>query len=57
MCVLSPECDYEDSHLCGYGNQWNTNVNWYVGGGVARDPDSTLPDDHTHNNGTGAELS
>ncbi|XP_067114255.1 MAM domain-containing protein 2-like [Osmerus mordax] len=47
------ECDYEDSHLCGYGNQWNTNVNWYVGGGVARDPDSTLPDDHTHNNGTG----
>ena len=57
MCVLSPECDYEDSHLCGYGNQWNTNVNWYVGGGVARDPDSSLPDDHTHNNGTGAELS
>ncbi|KAJ4926152.1 hypothetical protein JOQ06_008335 [Pogonophryne albipinna] len=27
------DCDFEESHLCGYRNQWNANVNWYVGGG------------------------
>uniref|UniRef100_A0A3B5LCJ1 MAM domain-containing protein n=1 Tax=Xiphophorus couchianus TaxID=32473 RepID=A0A3B5LCJ1_9TELE len=31
--LLSPECDFEEPHLCGYNNQWNVNVNWYVGGG------------------------
>lgn len=29
LCV---ECDFEETHLCGYRNQWNTNVNWYIGG-------------------------
>ncbi|KAK6316020.1 hypothetical protein J4Q44_G00135440 [Coregonus suidteri] len=47
------ECDYEESHLCGYSNQWNTNVNWYRGGGAARDPHNNLPDDHTQSNGAG----
>ncbi|KAG7246961.1 hypothetical protein CRUP_029375, partial [Coryphaenoides rupestris] len=28
------ECDFEETHLCGYRNQWNTNVNWYIGGAV-----------------------
>ncbi|KAL0965439.1 hypothetical protein UPYG_G00281290 [Umbra pygmaea] len=55
--LISPgyclECDYEDSHLCGYSNQWNTNVNWYRGGGAAQDPQSHLPVDHTLGNGTG----
>lgn len=32
---LCLECDFEESHLCGYSNQWNANVNWFVGeGGV-----------------------
>lgn len=47
------DCDFEESHLCGYSNQWNSNVNWYVGGAVTNDPESSLPDDHTHGNGTG----
>uniref|UniRef100_G3Q1I5 MAM domain-containing protein n=1 Tax=Gasterosteus aculeatus aculeatus TaxID=481459 RepID=G3Q1I5_GASAC len=29
------ECDFEGSHLCGYSNWWNANVNWYVGGGAS----------------------
>ncbi|XP_036451600.1 MAM domain-containing protein 2 [Colossoma macropomum] len=32
------ECDFEESHLCGYTNQWNGNVNWYVGRGVPNEP-------------------
>ncbi|XP_062398866.1 MAM domain-containing protein 2a [Sardina pilchardus] len=47
------ECDFEEHHLCGYNNQWNPNVNWYVGGSLARDPQSNLPDDHTMNNERG----
>ncbi|XP_041706071.2 MAM domain-containing protein 2 [Coregonus clupeaformis] len=47
------ECNYEESHLCGYRNQWNTNINWYRRGGAARDPQSNLPDDHTRSNGAG----
>ncbi|XP_010876180.2 MAM domain-containing protein 2 [Esox lucius] len=55
--LISPgyclECDFEDSHMCGYSNQRNTNVNWYRGGGSARDPHRNLPDDHTEGNGKG----
>ena len=47
------ECNFEEHHLCGYSNQWNPNVNWYVGGSLARDPQSNLPDDHTMNNQRG----
>ncbi|KAJ8414963.1 hypothetical protein AAFF_G00024860 [Aldrovandia affinis] len=47
------ECNFEEHHLCGYSNQWNPNVNWYVGGSIARDPQSNLPDDHTMNNERG----
>ncbi|KAM6953989.1 MAM domain-containing protein 2a [Aplochiton taeniatus] len=47
------ECNFEEHHLCGYGNQWNPNVNWYVGGSLARDPQSSLPDDHTMSNQRG----
>ncbi|KAM4634399.1 MAM domain-containing protein 2-like [Polymixia lowei] len=47
------ECDFEESHLCGYSNQWNTNVNWYVGGGMAQPLQSNMPNDHTYNNRTG----
>uniref|UniRef100_A0A6Q2XFV1 MAM domain-containing protein n=1 Tax=Esox lucius TaxID=8010 RepID=A0A6Q2XFV1_ESOLU len=47
------ECNFEEHHLCGYSNHWNPNVNWYVGGSLARDPQSNLPDDHTMNNQRG----
>lgn len=47
------ECAFEESYLCGYINQWNTNVNWYVGGGLAREPDGTLPDNQINNNRPG----
>nr|XP_020470784.1 MAM domain-containing protein 2-like [Monopterus albus] len=47
------ECDFEESHLCGYSNQWNANVNWYVGGGEVRFLQNNLPNDHTYNNRTG----
>ncbi|XP_064792750.1 MAM domain-containing protein 2a [Oncorhynchus masou masou] len=47
------ECNFEEHHLCGYSNHWNPNVNWYVGGSLARDPQSNLPDDHTINNQRG----
>ncbi|XP_069562115.1 MAM domain-containing protein 2-like [Brachyistius frenatus] len=47
------ECDFEDSHLCGYSNQWNANVNWYVGGGRIQLPHINMPIDHTYNNRTG----
>lgn len=53
-CVT--ECNFEEHHLCGYSNQWNPNVNWYVGGSLARDPQSNLPDDHTMNNERGNTL-
>ncbi|KAM7369321.1 hypothetical protein PAMP_013597 [Pampus punctatissimus] len=46
------ECNFEESHLCGYSNQWNANVNWYVGGGGVQLLSDML-DDHTYNNGTG----
>ncbi|KAM6901008.1 MAM domain-containing protein 2-like [Lycodopsis pacificus] len=45
------ECDFEESHLCGYSNQWNANVNWYVGGGQLLH--NNIPKDHTYNNKTG----
>ncbi|XP_035247385.1 MAM domain-containing protein 2-like [Anguilla anguilla] len=25
------ECNFEDPHMCGYRNQWNPSVNWYIG--------------------------
>ncbi|KAK7895731.1 hypothetical protein WMY93_021056 [Mugilogobius chulae] len=43
------ECSFEESHLCGYSNQWNANVNWYVGGGAVQ----LLDDDHASHNSTG----
>lgn len=50
---LCLECDFEESHLCGYSNQWNANVNWYVGGGGAQLLHNNIPNDHTYNNKTG----
>ncbi|KAE8284827.1 Thyroid hormone-induced protein B Precursor [Larimichthys crocea] len=47
------ECDFEESHLCGYSNQWNANVNWYVGGGGVQVLNNNIPNDHTYNNKTG----
>ncbi|XP_053196560.1 MAM domain-containing protein 2-like [Scomber japonicus] len=47
------ECDFEESHLCGYSNQWNANVNWYVGGGGSQLLQNNMPTDHTYNNKTG----
>uniref|UniRef100_H3DMT5 MAM domain containing 2 n=1 Tax=Tetraodon nigroviridis TaxID=99883 RepID=H3DMT5_TETNG len=47
------ECDFEESHLCGYSNQWNANVNWYVGGGRTQLLHNNIPNDHTFNNKTG----
>ncbi|XP_005725622.1 MAM domain-containing protein 2 [Pundamilia nyererei] len=47
------ECDFEESHLCGYNNQWNANVNWYVGGGGVQVLHNDMPNDHTYNNGSG----
>ncbi|XP_068190736.1 MAM domain-containing protein 2-like [Antennarius striatus] len=47
------ECDFEDSHLCGYSNQWNANVNWFVGGGGLHLLQNNIPNDHTYNNKTG----
>ncbi|KFO34041.1 MAM domain-containing protein 2 [Fukomys damarensis] len=41
------ECDFEENHLCGFVNRWNPNVNWFVGGGTARNSHSILPQDHT----------
>ncbi|KAK5909222.1 hypothetical protein CesoFtcFv8_003171 [Champsocephalus esox] len=41
------ECNFEEHHLCGYSNSWNPNVNWYVGGSVARVPESHLPVNHS----------
>ncbi|KAK3550475.1 hypothetical protein QTP86_029429, partial [Hemibagrus guttatus] len=32
------ECDFEESHLCGFVSQWNGNVNWYVGRGSPNNP-------------------
>ncbi|KAM9393781.1 MAM domain-containing protein 2a [Pholidichthys leucotaenia] len=45
------ECNFEEHHLCGYSNSWNPNVNWYVGGIVARESD--LPENHTNYNQRG----
>ncbi|XP_074546012.1 MAM domain-containing protein 2-like isoform X2 [Halichoeres trimaculatus] len=47
------DCDFEESHLCGYSNQWNANVNWFVGGGGAQLLHNDMLDDHTYNNKTG----
>ncbi|CAN9504788.1 unnamed protein product [Ophioblennius macclurei] len=47
------ECDFEESHLCGYSNQWNANVNWYVGGGRNQLLHNDMQHDHTYNNRTG----
>ncbi|XP_045922078.1 MAM domain-containing protein 2-like isoform X1 [Micropterus dolomieu] len=47
------ECDFEESHLCGYSNQWNANVNWYVGGGGVQFLNTNMPNDHTYNKRTG----
>ncbi|XP_008282564.1 MAM domain-containing protein 2a [Stegastes partitus] len=45
------ECNFEEHHLCGYSNSWNPNVNWYVGGSVARE--SNLLENQTSNNQRG----
>lgn len=50
-----PDCDFEESHLCGYSNQWNANVNWFVGGGGTQHFRNDIPDDHTYNNKTGGK--
>ncbi|CAJ1070841.1 MAM domain-containing protein 2-like isoform X1 [Xyrichtys novacula] len=47
------DCDFEESHLCGYSNQWNANVNWFVGGGGGQLLHNDMPNDHTYNNKTG----
>lgn len=47
------DCNFEEHHLCGYSNSWNPNVNWYVGGSVAREPESNLLINHTNNNQRG----
>lgn len=52
LCV-SPDCDFEQPHLCGYKNQWNANVNWYVGGGKIQLLHNNMPYDHTYHNKTG----
>ncbi|XP_026862919.2 MAM domain-containing protein 2 [Electrophorus electricus] len=44
------ECDFEESHLCGYTNQWNSNINWYVGRDTA---DNTTPSDGPGEQGYG----
>lgn len=41
------DCDFEENHLCGFVNRWNPNVNWFVGGGTAKNTHSILPWDHT----------
>nr|XP_046242115.1 MAM domain-containing protein 2a isoform X1 [Scatophagus argus] len=43
------ECNFEEHHLCGYSNNWNPNVNWYVGGSVARQPESNQLGNNTNN--------
>uniref|UniRef100_A0A3Q2E0A6 MAM domain containing 2 n=1 Tax=Cyprinodon variegatus TaxID=28743 RepID=A0A3Q2E0A6_CYPVA len=47
------ECDFEEPLLCGYNNQWNVNVNWYVGGGGVQLVHNNMPKDHTYHNKTG----
>uniref|UniRef100_A0A8C6K7P4 MAM domain containing 2 n=1 Tax=Nothobranchius furzeri TaxID=105023 RepID=A0A8C6K7P4_NOTFU len=47
------ECDFEEPHMCGYYNQWNVNVNWYVGGGRVHQLHNNMPNDHTYQNKTG----
>ncbi|XP_069369874.1 MAM domain-containing protein 2-like [Paralichthys olivaceus] len=47
------ECNFEESHLCGYSNQWNANVNWYVGGGGGQLLHNSVLNDHTFKNRTG----
>uniref|UniRef100_A0A8C6SB82 MAM domain-containing protein n=1 Tax=Neogobius melanostomus TaxID=47308 RepID=A0A8C6SB82_9GOBI len=52
LCVLT-DCDFEESRLCGYSNQWNANVNWYVGGGSVQLLDNDLTHDHASTNPAG----
>uniref|UniRef100_A0A7N8YN43 MAM domain-containing protein 2-like n=1 Tax=Mastacembelus armatus TaxID=205130 RepID=A0A7N8YN43_9TELE len=47
------DCDFDESHLCGYSNQWNANVNWFVGGGRVQLLQNDVLNDHTYNNKTG----
>ncbi|XP_077944315.1 MAM domain-containing protein 2-like [Gasterosteus aculeatus] len=42
------ECDFEGSHLCGYSNWWNANVNWYVGGGGGQLLHNNIQSDHKY---------
>lgn len=49
VLFLLSECNFEEHHLCGYSNSWNPNVNWYVGGSVARDPESNQLEHHNDN--------
>ncbi|XP_015228659.1 PREDICTED: MAM domain-containing protein 2 [Cyprinodon variegatus] len=51
------ECDFEEPLLCGYNNQWNVNVNWYVGGGGVQLVHNNMPKDHTYHNKTACRLS
>lgn len=47
------ECDFEESHLCGYSNQWNANVNWYIGAGRGQLLHNNMPGGHAYNQKTG----
>uniref|UniRef100_A0A3Q2FRF9 MAM domain containing 2 n=1 Tax=Cyprinodon variegatus TaxID=28743 RepID=A0A3Q2FRF9_CYPVA len=51
--ILDRKCDFEEPLLCGYNNQWNVNVNWYVGGGGVQLVHNNMPKDHTYHNKTG----
>uniref|UniRef100_A0A3Q3WVL5 MAM domain-containing protein n=1 Tax=Mola mola TaxID=94237 RepID=A0A3Q3WVL5_MOLML len=50
------ECNFEEHHLCGYSNSWNPNVNWYVGGSSASEPESSPPGNQTNNNQRGHHM-
>ncbi|KAL4609217.1 MAM domain-containing protein 2-like [Arapaima gigas] len=37
--VCSPECDFEEPHLCAYSTPWSHGAAWYVGGSHAHPGD------------------
>ncbi|TUN30352.1 MAM domain-containing protein 2 [Bagarius yarrelli] len=34
IASIDLQCDFEESHLCGYSTHWSGNVNWYIGRGA-----------------------
>lgn len=50
------ECNFEEHHLCGYSNNWNPNVNWYVGGTVFTEPESNLLENQANNKQRGHHM-